>query len=157
MAKGFKIFAPEDVPESNATVYPEPYRSLNTQRHVRRLGHFGGLRNYGVNLVRVEPGAQSSCRHAHSAQDEIVMVVDGPLTLDSDAGQETIETGMWVAFPAGTGDAHRFINTTDSDKSFLVIGDRTMPDTVTYPDVDMHGEVGQDGVFRFTRKNGTPY
>lgn len=156
MARGSKVFRAEDVPESNATGYPEPYRALNMRRYARRMAEFGGLKNFGVNLVRVIPGGQSSCRHAHATQDEIVLVMEGPLTLETDVGQETIESGTWIAFPAGTGDAHRFINKTDSDKTFLVIGDKT-PDKATYPDVDLYGEHGADGVFRYYRKDGTPY
>jgi uncharacterized cupin superfamily protein len=156
MSRGSKIFRPEDVPESNTTGYPEPYRALNMKRHARRLGEFGGLKNFGVNLVRVEPGGQSSCRHAHLTQDEIVLVVEGPLTLETDAGEEMVATGTWIAFPKGTGDAHRFVNKTATDKSFLVVGDKT-PDKATYPDVDLYGEHGPDGVFRYYHKDGTPY
>jgi uncharacterized cupin superfamily protein len=126
------------------------------QRHARRLGAFGGLTNFGVNLVRIEPGGQSSCRHAHATQDELVYVTDGPITLETNVGRETVETGTWIAFPKGTGDAHRFVNTGTRDVTFLVIGDKT-PDKVTYPDVDLYGEHGPDGVFRYFRKNGTPY
>ncbi len=156
MARGSKLFKPEDVPESNATSYPEPFKALNMKRHVKRLAEYGGLKNFGVNLVRVEPGGQSSCRHAHLTQDEIVLVVEGPLTLETDAGEEIVESGTWITFPAATGDAHRLVNKTGSDKTFLVIGDKT-PDKATYPDVDLYGEHGPDGHFRYFRKDGTPY
>ncbi len=156
MTRGSKVFRAEDVPESNATGYPEPFRALNMKRYARRLGEFGGLKNFGVNLVRIVPGGQSSCRHAHANQDEIVWIVDGPITLETDAGREVLETGMWVAFPKGTGDAHRFVNTTDKDVTFLVVGDKAR-DKATYPDVDLYGEHGDDGVFRYFRKDGTAY
>lgn len=156
MARGSKIFRSTDVPESNATGYPEPFRELNMRRYARRIGAFGGIENFGVNLVRIVPGGQSSCRHAHATQDEVVYVVDGPITLETDVGRETVETGTWVTFPKGTGDAHRFVNTSDRDVSFLVIGDKT-PDKVTYPDVDLYGEHGPDGVFRYSRKDGSSY
>jgi uncharacterized cupin superfamily protein len=156
MTRGSKVFRAEDVPESNATAYPEPYRALNSNRYGRRLGEFAGLKNFGVNLVRIVPGGQSSCRHAHAAQDEMVLVMEGEITLETDAGREKLKPGTWVGFPKGTGDAHRFINETDRDVVFLVVGDKS-PDKVTYPDVDMYGEHGADGVFRYTRKDGTPY
>jgi len=156
MARGSKVFRAEDVPESNATGYPEPLRALNMQRYARRLGEFGGLKNFGINLVRIVPGGQSSCRHAHASQDEIVWIVEGPITLETDAGREVLETGTWVTFPKGTGDAHRFVNTTDKDVTFLVVGDKAR-DKVTYPDVDLYGEHGDDGVFRYFHKDGTAY
>jgi uncharacterized cupin superfamily protein len=156
MARGAKVFRAGDVPESNATGYPEPYRALNMTRYMRRLGEFAGLKAFGVNLVRVVPGGQSSCRHAHAVQDEIVLVLEGEITLETDAGRERLSPGTWVGFPAGTGDAHRFINETDRDAMFVVIGDKA-PDKVTYPDVDLYGEHGPDGVFRYYRKDGTAY
>jgi uncharacterized cupin superfamily protein len=156
MSRGAKVFRPEDVPESNWTGYPEPYRDINMSRWARRIGEFGGLVNFGVNLVRVVPGGQSSCRHAHATQDEMVLVLEGPITLETDAGRERLETGTYVAFPKGTGDAHRFINEGDRDAVFLVVGDKT-PDKVTYPDVDLYGEHGADGKFRYYRKDGTAY
>ncbi|MGE3918398.1 MAG: cupin, partial [Hyphomicrobiaceae bacterium] len=73
MTRGSKIFRAEDVPESNATGYPEPHRATNMHRYARRLGEFAGLSNFGVNVVRIVPGGQSSARHAHAAQDEIVL------------------------------------------------------------------------------------
>jgi uncharacterized cupin superfamily protein len=156
MAHGSKVFRTEDVPESNATGYPEPFRDQNMRRYARRIGEHAGLKNYGVNLVRVVPGGQSSARHAHAHQDELVLVMEGELTLETDAGRERVGPGTWIGFPAGTGDAHRFINETDRDAVFLVVGDKT-PDVVTYPDIDLHGAHGPDGRFHYTRKDGTPY
>ncbi len=57
MSKGFD---PLDLPESNATSYPEPYRAENQRRWNRRLGDHAGLANFGVNLTRIVPGGQSS-------------------------------------------------------------------------------------------------
>lgn len=157
MQRGSKIFRPEDVPESNATSYPEPYRAINMNRYFRMLGAHAGLTNFGVNLVRILPGGQSSCRHAHSRQDEMVLILEGDITLETDAGRERVSPGTWIAFPAGTGDAHRFINETDRGVTFLVIGDRTKGDEVTYPDVDLVWSRDPDGKGRYTRKDGTPY
>jgi len=108
-------FDPLALPESNATSYPEPFRTLNQQRWNRRLGDHAGLRNFGVNLVRIVPGGQSSSRHAHAKQDEFIYVLSGTVQLETDAGLETLSAGMCAGFPAGTGNAHRFVNRTGSD------------------------------------------
>ena len=157
MARGSKVFRPEDVAESNATSYPEPFRALNMRRHARRLADFAGLANFGVNQVRIEPGGQSSCRHAHLKQDEMVLVLEGAITLETDAGEEVLQPGTWVGFPAGSGDAHRLVNKTDADVVFLVIGDRTPGEVATYPDVDLHGKTDEQGRFVYYHKDGTPY
>jgi uncharacterized cupin superfamily protein len=81
MTRGSKVFKPGDVPESNASGYPEPFREGQRKRYNRRLGDHAGLKNYGVNLIRVLPGGQSSARHAHSKQDEFVYVIEGEFVL----------------------------------------------------------------------------
>ncbi|MBL8696779.1 MAG: cupin domain-containing protein [Alphaproteobacteria bacterium] len=157
MIRGSKIFRPADVPESNASGYPPEFRESQRKRFNRRLGDHGGLRNFGVNQVRVAPGGQSSARHAHSAQDEFVYILDGELVLVTDAGREAVGPGVCIAFPAGTGDGHHFLNLTDRDATFLVVGDRAAGDEVTYPDIDLHLGTDRDGKRGFLRKNGEPY
>ena len=61
------------------------------------------------------------------------------------------------ASPAGTGDAHRFRNLTDTDVLLLVVGDRSANDAVHYPDIDLHLAPQPDGSRRFLHKDGTPY
>ena len=150
-------FDPLDVPESNATGYPEPYRAANQRRWNRRLGEHAGLTNFGVNLTRIEPGGQSSCRHWHARQDEFVYVLQGTVELETNAGTEVLRAGMCAGFPAGTGNAHRFVNRSDADVLLLVAGDRTAGDEVTYPDIDMHGRMAPDGRYVFTRKDGSAF
>ncbi|SJZ71554.1 Uncharacterized conserved protein, cupin superfamily [Enhydrobacter aerosaccus] len=150
-------FHPADVPESNATAYPAPFRAVNSQRWNRRLGDHGGLRNFGVNLTRIVPGAQSSSRHAHSRQDEFVWIMEGEVVLETDDGRQTLQAGMCAAFPAGTGNAHRFVNESTSDVVLLTVGDRTPFDEIVYPEIDMHGKAGADGKYVFTHKDGQPY
>src|SRR5215204_7589157 len=152
---GSKVFKPGDVPESNSSGYPDPFREGQRKRWNRRLDDYGGLKNYGVNFVRVEPGGQSSARHAHTKQDEFVYVIEGELVLVTDAGREIVGPGTCVAFPAGTGDGHHFLNSSDRDAAFLVVGDRTPGDEVSYPDIDLKLTAGPGGTF--THKDGTPY
>jgi uncharacterized cupin superfamily protein len=150
-------FDPRDVAESNATTYPEPLRAPNLQRYNRRLGNHAGLGNYGVNLTRIVPGGQSSYRHAHSRQDEFVYVLEGEVVLETDGGSQVLGAGMCAGFPAGSGDAHRFVNRSTADVLLLVVGDRSADDEIFYPDVDMHAKLGPDGRYVFTRKDGTTY
>ena len=126
-------FDPLALPESNATLLPEPYGSTNRQRWYRRLGDHAKLGNFGVNLLRVPPGAQSAPRHAHSRQDEFVYVLKGEVELETDAGVEALRAGLCAGFPAGTGNAHRFVNRSAADALLLVVGDRTACDEVSYP------------------------
>lgn len=150
-------FDPQDLPESNATSYPTRFKAMNSQRWNRRLGDHVGLSNFGVNLTRIVPGGQSSARHAHTKQDEFIWVVEGEVVLETNEGSQTLTPGMCAGFPAGCGNAHRFVNKTDKDVVILVIGDRTPFDEVTYPDIDNHAKAGADGKYIHIRKDGTPH
>ena len=150
-------FDPSVVSETNFTSYPEPHRAANQTRYNRRLGDHAGLRNFGVNLTRIVPGGQSSYRHAHSRQDEFIFVLEGEVVLQTNDGEQTLKPGMCAGFPAGSGDAHRFVNRSATDAKLLVIGDRGSGDEITYPDVDMHAALGPDGTYRFSTKSGKPF
>jgi uncharacterized cupin superfamily protein len=155
-AKAGTTFDPAVVPESNATVLPEPFKAVNMQRFNRRIGDHAGLKNYGVLLTRIVPGGQSSYRHAHSTQDEFVYVLEGEVVVETGAGAQTMRAGMCAGFPAGSGDPHRFVNRSERDVLLLVVGDRSAGDVLTYPDIDLRGEAGADGRYVFTRRDGTP-
>jgi uncharacterized cupin superfamily protein len=150
-------FDPLTLPESNATSYPEQYRAANQQRWNRRLGDHVQLVNFGANLTRIVPGGQSSYRHAHSRQDEFIYVLQGKVELETNAGVEVLHAGMCAGFPAGTDNAHRFVNRSTEDVLLLVVGDRTAGDEVSYPEIDMHGRMGPDGRYTYTHKDGTAY
>src|SRR5262245_43020143 len=132
MKPSMPAFDPAEVPESNATTYPEPLRAPNQNRYNRRLGNFVGLKNFGVNLTRIVPGGQSSYRHAHTTQDEFIYVLEGEVVMETNAGSQILKPGMCAGFPANTGDAHRFVNRSSSDVLLLVVGDRSANDEVTY-------------------------
>ena len=150
-------FDPFDVPESNFTSYPESLAPPNRNRWNRRLAVHAGLTNFGVNLTRIVPGGQSSYRHAHTRQDEFVWVLEGEVVLETNGGAQVLQAGTCAGFPAGTGEAHRFVNRSATDVLLLVVGDRTLGDEVHYPDVDLAGRMRDDGVFVFTHKDGAPY
>lgn len=149
-------FDPRDLPEQSSTGYPEPYRSRVAGRHRRRLGDAAGLKNFGVNLTRLDPGAESSMRHWHAKQDEFIYVLEGEVTLVTDSGKQRLPAGMAAGFPAGKADGHQLVNETDRPVLYLEIGDRTAGDSANYPDVDMAARL-VDGKWIFTRKDGTPY
>ena len=150
--------AATDAPARTRTSnYPEPFASRMAGREKRPLGDLFGLTNFGVNLTRLAPGGLSALRHAHSRQDEFIYVVQGQPTLVTNAGQTLLRPGMCAGFKAGTGDGHHLVNRTDSDVTYLEIGDRSAGEAVSYPDNDIQLAVDADGKRRFARKDGSPY
>ena len=141
---------------AKASSYPEKFRARVAGRDKRPLGDLFGLTNFGVNLTRLAPGAESALRHAHTKQDEFVYILEGRPTLITDAGETLLEPGMCAGFKAGNGDGHHLVNRSRQDVLYLEIGDRTPGDSATYPDDDMQAVHGTDG-WRFLHKDGTPY
>lgn len=150
------VHAAEVAPRTKPSNYPEPFASRMKGREKRPLGDVFGLTHFGVNLTRLEPGAVSALRHAHSTQDEFIYILEGRPTLVTDAGETELAPGMCAGFKAGSGDAHQLMNRSDSTVLYLEVGDRTPGDTVTYPDDDLEA-FREDGAWKFRHKNGEPY
>jgi len=148
--------AADVAPRAALSIYPEPYASLMRGRVKRQLGDAFGLKNFGVNLTRLEPGAMSALRHAHAKQDEFVYILEGTATLVTDEGRTPLRPGMCAGFPAGTGNAHHLKNESDQDVVYLEIGDRTPGDSAVWPDDDLQ-VIEIDGKRRFAHLDGRPY
>ena len=82
------------------TLYPPPFDEPCRARERRRLGAEAGLTQFGVNLLRLPPGAWSSQRHWHVHEDEFVYVLSGEVTLVTDAGEELLRAGDAAGFKA---------------------------------------------------------
>ena len=147
---------PPDVVPHTGSGYPEPFRSRVLPREKRFLGEALGLTQFGVNLTTLPPGRESSMRHWHTREDEVVYVLEGEVVLRTDIGEQLLRAGQCAGFPAGSGDGHQLVNRSDRPAVYLEVGSRDEADQVYYPDVDMHyGLPGHAG--KFTRRDGTPY
>lgn len=138
------------------SVYPEPFASRMAGREKRPLGDAFQLKNFGVNLTRLAPGAVSALRHAHTRQDEFIYVLQGTPTLHTDEGRQQLTPGTCAGFRAGTGNGHCLINETPDEVVYLEVGDRSPGDEASYPDDDLKALL-VEGRWRFTRRDGTPY
>jgi len=144
------------VPVKTGSIYPAPYAAMMAGRSSLRLAQAGGLTQFGVNLVTLEPGALSSLRHWHLVEDEFVMVTEGECIMVTDAGEEVMRPGDCAAFPAGVADGHHFINRSDATARFLVVGTKAPREVGTYSDIDLVVVV-EGGTATFTRKDGSAY
>ena len=86
------------VPRRKGSGYPPPHDAPCADRVRQRLGDAGGLADFGINLMRLPPGAWSSQRHWHSHEDEFVYVLEGELTLVED-GREAVLRADWERYP----------------------------------------------------------
>jgi uncharacterized cupin superfamily protein len=142
------------IPQRKGSSYPAPFDEKPANRVRQRLGDAGGLTQFGVNLLQLPPGAWSSQRHWHSAEDEFVYVISGEVVLITDRGEEVLRAGDCVAFPRNVPDGHHLINKSDSVVVCLEVGTRMEHDFTDYPDIDM---VFDPKVDCYTHQDGTPY
>ena len=150
------LINPQDIPERKGSNYPEQFSSLVAGRSKKRLGDAAKIKNFGVNLVKLAPGSWSALRHWHVKQDEFIYVVEGIVTLVTNAGQQILKAGMAAGFPAGEADGHHLINRSNSVAIYLEIGDRTPEEEINYPDVDLIAKHNPQG-WVFTQKDGSEY
>jgi uncharacterized cupin superfamily protein len=146
---------PDTVLPRTGSNYPEPLKAKVAGRNKQALGDALGLKNFGVNRVRLSPGAASSIRHWHTRQDEFVYVLMGELTLITNAGEQVLQAGMAAGFPAGKADGHQLVNRSHSEAVYLEVGDRGSGDEAFYPDDDL--AVTQVTRWNFTHKDGSAY
>ena len=144
----------DKVPVKTGSIYPAPFAAEMKGRSSLRLGDAAGLSQFGANLIILDRNAKSSLRHWHLNEDEFVMVTQGTVTLIDDNGAHEMTVGDCAGFPAGDANGHHFVNKTDTEARFLVIGTRAAKETATYSDIDMKVDLSASD-YKFTRKDGT--
>jgi uncharacterized cupin superfamily protein len=134
--------------------YPPPFHEPCRDRKRWKLGDVAGLTQFGVNLLRLPPGAWSSQRHWHTAEDEFAYVLEGEVVLITDEGEQILHSGDCAGFPAGEANGHHLQNRSARDAVVLEVGSRRpSEDACDYPDIDMvlKEETG------FCHRDGRPY
>lgn len=141
------------IPQTNATGYPPPYDEAVQGRWYRRLAPAAGFSTMGASHVVLKPGAWSSQRHWHEAEDELLIMLEGEAVLIEDDGETPVRPGDVLAWRAGDRNGHHLQNRSRSDCVFVAISaGPSDQDRGEYPDIDMVFD--PDG---YARKDGTRY
>jgi len=141
------------LPSVVGTTYPPPYDEPCRPRDRKRLGDAADLTQFGVNLLRLPPGAWSSQRHWHTTEDEFVYVLSGEVALVTDDGEEVLHAGDAAGFKANDGNGHCLLNRSTHDATVLEIGTRATDNVAYYSDIDMMTQQSTG----YTHRDGTPY
>jgi len=119
------------------------------------LSDAGGLTRFGAHVQTLQPGSRSSDRHWHEQEDEFLYVLSGEATGVENDGAHTLHPGDAACWPAGTANAHQVVNRSGAPCTYLIRGNRAIPDVTHYPD---RGDVlydFEDGSWRLERTEGT--
>jgi uncharacterized cupin superfamily protein len=109
-------------------------------------------------IYDVEPGHSSSPYH-YEYEEEWLLVLDGTLVLRAPDGEQTLERGDLVCFPAGPAGAHKVMNRSESNARILMFSSARVPAVTVYPDSDKIGVWPGDSANELIFKRGTavPY
>ncbi|GMG83581.1 cupin domain-containing protein [Paralimibaculum aggregatum] len=105
-----------------------------------RIGPLIGARQLGCQLHIVPPGKAAFPRHAHHANEEMLVILSGEGEYRIGAARHAVRAGHVCAAPAGAAEtAHQLRNTGAGELRYLCISTRHDPEVVEYPD---SGKIG---------------
>lgn len=99
-----------------------------------RLGRQTGAERLGLSLWEVPAGEAAYPYHYHLGEEELVVVLEGELSLRTPAGWREVREGEVVSFLRGQDGAHQLLNRTQRTARFLAASTNGDPDIVVYPD-----------------------
>lgn len=100
------------------------------------ISEAGGLTQFGALIEILPPGSKSSIHHWHSAEDEMVYVLEGEVTLVEGTTETVLRPGDAATFRAGVAVGHHLDNRGSVPTRCLVVGTRAPVDRITCPDHD---------------------
>lgn len=106
------------------------------ERQTHWISEPGKLTQFGAFVQHLPPGSRTSIKHWHSAEDEMVYVLDGAATLVEGDVETVLSAGDAATFPAGVALGHAIENRSAAPLVILVVGTRAAVDQITCPDHD---------------------
>jgi uncharacterized cupin superfamily protein len=100
------------------------------------ISEAGALTQFGAFIDILQPGSRSSIKHWHSAEDEMVYVRAGEITVVEGTSETLMRSGDAATFKAGVPAGHYLENRSSSPTRCLIVGTRAPVDRITYPDHD---------------------
>jgi len=88
----------------------------------------------GASLYELPPGQATFPFHWHWANEELLIVVAGQVTLRTPDGERELNTGDVVAFPRGPAGGHQVRNSADEPARVVIVSTMLQPEVAEYPD-----------------------
>ncbi len=97
-----------------------------------------GAKALAVKVMEL-PSAQSVCPYHYEYEEEWLVVLEGSVVVRTPEGEETLERGEIVHFPAGASGAHKVSNRDASTARIIMFSSAHEPSVAVYPDSDKIG------------------
>ncbi len=104
----------------------------------KKIGRELGSDELSLNLFEI-PAGQSLCPYHYEYVEEWLLILDGSATLRVPEGEEELEPGDLVRFPAGPDGSHKLTNRTDAPVRLIMFSSSHEPAVAVYPDSDKVG------------------
>ena len=125
-------------PNINNPVYDEPRDHPGFVAKSARLGRQVKSERVGLSLWEIAAGEAAYPYHWHTAEEEVLVVLEGQPSLRTPDGWRELDEGAVIRFALGEGGAHQLVNRTQHRVRFLGLSNQA-PEVVVYPD---SGKVG---------------
>jgi uncharacterized cupin superfamily protein len=98
-------------------------------------------------------------RYHYEYEEEWLLVVEGTVVLRTPDGEQTLEPGDLVRFPAGPAGAHQVTNRSNAPARTLMFSAARSPSVVVYPDTDTIGVfvAGESNETVFRQSTAVPW
>jgi uncharacterized cupin superfamily protein len=124
-----------------------------------KLGAQAGSERLGASLYEVAPGQATFPFHAHFANEEMLIALEGRPSLRTPAGWRELEPGEVVSFRTGPEGAHQVMNRGEEPVRVLIVSEMNAPEVSVYPDSGKvlagtrppGGAAGEDEIFEAFR------
>ena len=128
----------------------DPPETTGDSLRAARVGERAGAEHLGASVYELQPGDEMVF-HYHVQREELLVVLEGRLSLRTALGWEELPEGEVVAFPRGERGAHGYRNGGDKPVRVLMISEVDGPNISVYPDTNQIGvfDEGQRARRRF--------
>ncbi len=88
----------------------------------------------GATVYEIGPG-NFVPYHFHHASEEMLIVLEGEMTMKTEEGERLVRRGEVVIFPIGPAGAHGFRNDGEGRCRYIVASSRQQPEVAEYPEL----------------------
>jgi uncharacterized cupin superfamily protein len=122
------------VPNIDDPHFDEPREQAGFLAKRARISRQAGSERLGLSLWEVPAGQAAYPYHWHLGEEELLVVLEGSVSLRTPEGWSELAQGEVVSFLRGEEGAHQLVNRSGQIVRFLAISTSGDPDIVIYPD-----------------------
>jgi uncharacterized cupin superfamily protein len=119
-----------------------------------RVGRMLGAARLGMSVYDLPPGEAIGPYHFEWTDEEWLIALAGTVSFRGPQGEQTLEPGDVVCFPAGPDGAHQVRNAGDDEARVAIVSTQNEFGIVEYPEEEKVGIWAGGGQFTLDRPGG---